>query len=173
MKQIATQTSTKNFYLKVIYYSIATLLICVFQLSVSFLISISGVTPDLLILLVIWVTLAEGKVAGLFFAFVVGLFFDYLSMNVLGVNALSKTIAAYVVGFYYKENEFWNILKSNKIFVISAIAILLHNLFYYLFMINLTGTNLWSIFFKHFIASSLYSFAFTGLSFFLRVRKFW
>lgn len=116
MKDLGVTATKKNFLSKFIYYSIATLLICVLQLSFSFLISIKGVTPDFIVLLVIWITLYEGKLVGLSSAFLVGLLYDYLSMNVLGVNALTKTIVAYIVGFFYKENEFWNILKSNKIF---------------------------------------------------------
>ncbi|MFN3269166.1 MAG: rod shape-determining protein MreD [Candidatus Kapaibacteriota bacterium] len=173
MKDLGVTATKKNFLSKFIYYSIATLLICVLQLSFSFLISIKGVTPDFIVLLVIWITLYEGKLVGLSSAFLVGLLYDYLSMNVLGVNALTKTIVAYIVGFFYKENEFWNILKSNKIFLISFLSIFVHHIIYYLIMINLTETNLWSMYFKYLIGGTIYTFIFTFLTFFTRIRKFW
>ena len=162
----------QNTYLKLIYYALATLLICVLQLSFSYLISIYGVTPDLLILLVIWVTLFEGKLYGLIFAFSVGILFDFLSMNVVGVNALTKTIVAYLAGFFYQEKEFWNIIRSNKFFLICFLATLLHNIVYYFIMVELTD-SIFAIYFKFVIGSTIYTMLFTLLAFFFRIRKFW
>jgi rod shape-determining protein MreD len=162
----------QNTYLKLIYYALATLLICVLQLSFSYLISIYGVTPDLLILLVIWVTLFEGKLYGLIFAFSVGILFDFLSMNVVGVNALTKTMVAYLAGFFYQEKEFWNIIRSNKFFLICFLATLLHNIVYYFIMVELTD-SIFAIYFKFVIGSTIYTMLFTLLAFFFRIRKFW
>jgi rod shape-determining protein MreD len=162
----------QNTYLKIIYYALATLLICVLQLSFSYLISIYGVTPDLLILLVIWVTLFEGKLYGLIFAFSVGILFDFLSMNVVGVNALTKTMVAYLAGFFYQEKEFWNIIRSNKFFLICFLATLLHNIVYYFIMVELTD-SIFAIYFKFVIGSTIYTMLFTLLAFFFRIRKFW
>jgi len=162
----------QNTYLKIIYYALATLLICVLQLSFSYLISIYGVTPDLLILLVIWVTLFEGKLYGLIFAFSVGILFDFLSMNVVGVNALTKTIVAYLASFFYQEKEFWNIIRSNKFFLICFLATLLHNIVYYFIMVELTD-SIFAIYFKFVIGSTIYTMLFTLLAFFFRIRKFW
>ncbi|MFN3780616.1 MAG: rod shape-determining protein MreD [Candidatus Kapaibacteriota bacterium] len=173
MNSTLTEITLKNFYLKFIYYSIATLLICVLQLSFSFLISIKGIIPDLLILLIIWITLRNGKIAGLITAFCIGLLYDYLSLNIFGVNALTKTLVAYVTGFFYKENEFVNVVKSNKIFVIVLISTLIHNIVYYLLMINLTESNLWNIYFKFVFGSTIYTFFFSLPSFFFRIKKFW
>lgn len=173
MKNIVARPSVRNFYLKFIYYSIATLLICLIQLSFSFLISIKGITPDLLILLVVWITLYDGKVAGLTSAFVVGILYDYLSLNVLGVNALTKTLSAYITSFFYKENEFWNIVKSNKIFLITFLAIFIHNVVYYLLMINLTEANILEMYLKYVVGATIYTFVFSLFTFFLRIRKFW
>lgn len=172
MKNLSAVTK-KNFLAKFVYYSIATLLICVLQLSFSFLISINGITPDLLILLVIWITLYDGKLVGLASAFTIGLLYDYLSMNVLGVNALTKTIVAYTTGFFYKENEFWNVVKSNRIFVVTLLATFFHNIVYYLIMINLTEANLWSMYFKYLFGGTIYTFVFSLLTYFARIRKFW
>lgn len=167
------EATFKKFYLKFIYYSIATLLICVLQLSFSFLISVKGIIPDLLILLIIWITLRDGKIVGLISAFCIGLLYDYLSLNIFGVNAFTKTLVAYVAGFFYKENEFMNIVKSNKIFIIVLLSTFLHNIIYYLLMINLTDSNLWNIYFKFVFGSLLYTFIFSLASFFFRIKKFW
>ncbi|MCX7908162.1 MAG: rod shape-determining protein MreD [Ignavibacteria bacterium] len=173
MKVESSSSTRKNVYLKIIYYAIVTLLICVLQLSFSFLISIDGITPDLVILLVIWITLYDGKIVGLTSAFFIGLLYDYLSMNVLGINALTKTLVAYFTGFFFKENEFWNIIKNNKIFIIIFFAIFFHNAIYYLLMMNLTEASLWSMYFKYLIGCTAYTFAFSLLAFFFRIRKFW
>ncbi len=169
-----TQVSTRRgLILKIIYYSIALLTICVVQLSFFFLISISGVTPDLLILLTIWITLAEGHFFGLFAGFFIGLFFDFVSMNLVGVNALTKTIVAFVAGLFYKEGEFNNIIRSNKFFVIVILSTLLHNMLYYLILIDLTSSDFGLNYFKFTFGSTLYTLLVSALFYFLRIRRFW
>lgn len=169
-----TQVSTRRgLILKVIYYSIALLIICVIQLSFFFLISIKGVTPDLLILLTIWITLAEGRFFGLFAGFLIGLFFDFVSMNLIGVNGLTKTIVAFVAGFFYKEGEFSNIIRTNKFFVIVILSTLLHNILYYLILIDLTSSDLALNYFKFTFGSTLYTFLASAPFYFLRIRRFW
>ncbi|MCX7880065.1 MAG: rod shape-determining protein MreD [Ignavibacteria bacterium] len=159
--------------LKIIYYSLATLLISIFQISFSFLISIYNISPDLLILLVIWITLAEGKIFGLIAGFLIGLFFDFVSLNVLGVNAFTKTLVAFIAGFFYNEGEFNLMLKSNGIFIITFIAVFVHNIFFYLLMVNLTKGNFWTSYFKYLVGSTFYTFVFSLLTFFLRIKKLW
>ncbi len=73
MKDLGVTATKKNFLSKFIYYSIATLLICVLQLSFSFLISIKGVTPDFIVLLVIWITLYVRKTCRLVLCFFGGI----------------------------------------------------------------------------------------------------
>ncbi len=172
MKTSESRIKIQTTYLKIIYYSLATLFLCVVQLSFSYLVSIYEVTPDLLILIVIWITLREGKLFGLVSGFLIGILFDFISMNVIGVNALTKTIVAYFVGYFYKENEFWNIIRSNRIFLLTFISVFLHNAIYYLLMIKLTDSIGW-VYFKFTIGSTLYTFLFSLLAFFFRIRKFW
>lgn len=172
MKTIESRIKIQTTYLKIIYYSLATLFLCVVQLSFSYLISINDITPDLIILIVIWITLREGKLFGLISGFLIGILFDFISMNVIGINALTKTIVAYFVGYFYKENEFWNIIRSNKFFLIILISVFLHNALYYLLMIKLTD-SIWWVYFKFSIGSTLYTLIFSLLAFFFRIRKFW
>lgn len=169
-----TQVSTRRgLILKIIYYSIALLLICVVQISFFFLISIRGVTPDLLIILTIWITLAEGRFFGLFAGFLIGLFFDFVSMNLVGVNALTKTIVAFVAGLFYKEGEFSNVIRSNKFFVIVFLSTLLHNVLYYLILIDLTSSDFGFNYFKFTFGSTLYTLLASLSFYFLRIRRFW
>jgi|DewCreStandDraft_5_1066085.scaffolds.fasta_scaffold89773_2 rod shape-determining protein MreD len=169
-----TQVSTRRgLILKIIYYSIALLTICVVQLSFFFLISISGVTPDLLILLTIWITLAEGRFFGLFAGFLIGIFFDFVSMNLVGVNALTKTVVAFVAGLFYKEGEFSNIIRTNKFFVIVILSTLLHNILYYLILIDLTSSDFGFNYFKFTFGSTLYTLLASVPFYFLRIRRFW
>lgn len=169
-----TQVSTRrSLILKIIYYSIVLLTICVVQLSFFFLISISGVTPDLLILFTIWMTLAEGRFFGLFAGFFVGLFFDFVSMNVIGVNALTKTIVAFVAGLFYKEGELLNIVRSNRFFLIVFLSTLFHNLLYYLLLVDLASSDFGWNYFKFSLGSTLYTLLVSLTFYFFRIRRFW
>ncbi len=165
--------SKKNVTAKVLFYTLILFTISLVQLSFFFLITIYGISPDFLILLTIWITLSEGRVFGLFSGFIIGLFFDFVSMNVLGVSALCKTTVAFIVGFFYKEKEFKSLLRDNKIFVIVLLATFAHNLLFYLIQLNIVDTNVGLNYVKMVVGSTIYTTLFSLLTFFFRIRRFW
>lgn len=80
-------------------------LFCILQLSILRNIAIFQVTPDIVLVLVIYAALFHGR-AGMWLGFVTGLFIDLYS-PVLGYNALMGTIIGYGIGVLssriYKE----------------------------------------------------------------------
>lgn len=163
----------RNFWVKLLVYTGFTASFAFIQLSFSFLISLWGLTPDLLLLLLVWICLVEGQFYGLFAGFLIGIFFDIVSMNIIGVNALSKTVAAYLIGFFYKEDSFMNTIRSNKIFIILFISSLANNLIYYLVLINLLHDNFVMLYLKYSFGTTFYTMLVSLVLFFFRIRKFW
>lgn len=162
----------RRFWIKLLIYAGFTTSFSFIQLSFSFLISLWGITPNLLLLLIIWICLAEGQLYGLFAGFIIGVFFDFTSMNIIGVNALANTVVAYVVGFFYKENELMQIIRSNKIFLIVLISSLAYNFIYYLILINVNQEGFLFLYFKYIFGTTLYTMLISLGFFFFRIRKF-
>jgi rod shape-determining protein MreD len=88
-------------------YIIALLLFIpfiIFQLTVVPLISIQGIVPDTLLILLIYFTLREGQLYGTIMGFIFGLLFDIISGGVLGSAAFAKTIAGFIGGYFFTES---------------------------------------------------------------------
>jgi len=78
---------------------------CILQVSILRGLAIFQVTPDLILILLIYVALFRGKIA-MWFGFAMGLFIDLYSAT-LGYNALVNTVIGYGIGsfapYLYRE----------------------------------------------------------------------
>lgn len=73
------------------------------QLVVVPLISISGVGPNIIVILLVYFTLMNGQMFGTVLGFICGFAFDLISGNVFGVSMLSLTISGFITGYFYNE----------------------------------------------------------------------
>ncbi len=160
-----------NLYSRFIIYGILAVVFSVLQVLTFQLISIEGITPDLLIVLVAWISLYEGKLHGLFAGFVIGLIFDFISFDVIGTNALSKTVAGFVAGWFYLRDKEDIITGSYKFPLITLLAAFMHNIIYYFFYIQVSELDFWNFFIKYGIASSFYTTIFSLFVMFFKLKK--
>jgi rod shape-determining protein MreD len=84
--------------MKWFYLILALLLFLLLQLVVADRISIGRVTPDFLVLIVIFFALHRRAIRGGIFGFVVGLLQDLANPAYLGLNALTKSLLGFFVG---------------------------------------------------------------------------
>ena len=84
--------------LRYLAYAVVALLLSVVHMVFLKYVSVQSVTPDLLLLLVVWAALMEGQYVGMIVGFGAGLLFDMLTTDVLGSNALAKTLAGFMAG---------------------------------------------------------------------------
>src|SRR5690606_24537078 len=89
-------------YMNLLWYAIAGLILLLVQLNLGY-IAVESVTPDLLVVLTVFVALREGQFTGLATGFLLGLFFDLISSDIIGTNALAKMLAGFVAGYFYNE----------------------------------------------------------------------
>lgn len=75
----------------------------VVQTSLLRYVSIDGVRPDLVLIIVVYLGLVRGPDAGSFSGFVFGLFEDAYSGGLLGANALIKTVLGFACGLLGKR----------------------------------------------------------------------
>lgn len=86
-----------------IRYFITGLLLLALQIVIVPLIAIEKIVPDLMIIFVVYVALKKGQISGTLAGFISGLLMDLTINFVLGLSALSKTVAGFVAGYFYSE----------------------------------------------------------------------
>jgi rod shape-determining protein MreD len=69
------------------------------------LISIEGIAPDLILMLLVFYTLKNGQLYGTILGFIFGLFFDFISGGIIGSMMFSKTLSGFLAGYFFNENK--------------------------------------------------------------------
>ncbi len=103
------------------------------------LISLGGFLPDLLMIWLVVVALQRGQIEATVTGFAAGLLQDLVATKFLGLAALSKTIAAFVLGYFYNENMVEHTLGSYRFVMLVALGSFLHDLVF--FLVFLQGTE--------------------------------
>ncbi len=85
-------------HLKYLFLSIVLLLV---QAKTMTLLTLEGITPDLLVIWVVILALKEGQLTAMPWGFGIGLAFDLITGNFLGLSALTKTVAAFTAGYFF------------------------------------------------------------------------
>jgi rod shape-determining protein MreD len=89
-------------YLKPVLFFIP---LAIIQLVVIPLISIYNITPNLVLILIVYYTLKDGQVFGTILGFILGLLLDLFSGGLIGAFMFSFTISAFLAGYFYSENK--------------------------------------------------------------------
>lgn len=69
------------------------------------LISLSryNITPDIVLLLVIYLGISRGHIWGMIWGFIAGLALDVLSGSFTGLSALAYTLSGFTAGYFHRE----------------------------------------------------------------------
>ena len=171
MKVLLNTSINRSDIIRFSYYGISALLLTVLHMTILDFISIGNITPDLLIILVVVISIQEGQFRAVFAGFFIGLMFDIVSIDVIGTNALTKTVAAFFAGFFYKEGESRLILGSYKFIIIILIASLIHNFIYHIFYLRLSEASLMVFFLKYGVAAALYTTVLAVFPMLFKIRR--
>ena len=161
----------KSRNMRLLVYAVVAILLTIIDIVFLNFISIGGITPDLLLILVVWISIYEGQFIGIFSGFAIGLLFDIASMDVLGTNALTKTVAALVAGFFYREGKEARIIGSISFLAIVLLCSVIHNLIYFFFYIKLSEISFLSFFLKYGIALSVYTTVFAVFGMLMKSQR--
>ncbi|MBA7663037.1 hypothetical protein ES703_71070 [subsurface metagenome] len=77
---------------------ILLLFLAILQATLLNRLSILGIKPDLLLILVIFIGLYKGPISGAWYGFLAGILLDLFSPTPLGTNAFSKTVLGFLAG---------------------------------------------------------------------------
>ncbi len=144
-----------------IIYGVLGVITIAMQMVLVNLIAIGDSVPDLVLILIIWIGIYEGYMEGILYGFALGLMLDIASFDIVGSNALVKTIAGLIAAFFHKTDTKEKQLTSDmRLLPIIFVIAILHNLIYGLFHINLKQWSFIRYFFEYSIASALYTTTF-------------
>jgi rod shape-determining protein MreD len=133
---------------------------------------VESVTPDLLVILTVFIALREGQFTGEIAGFILGLSFDLISSDIIGTNALSKMLAGFVAGYFYNEQlSLQESIGSFRFLGVVALSALAHNVVYYFFYVQPTDLSFASFFLRNGIAASLYTTVISVLVMLVAARK--
>jgi len=158
MAQYREKTLYESFpALRYVLYAITALLLSVMHVVFVRLISVQGIAPDLFLVLDAWIALAEGQFIALYAGFICGLLFDVVSADVLGTNALAKTMAGFTAGFFFRHVEIPKSLGGMRLLLAVGVSSFIHNLAYFFFYVRPTEMSFTGFFLQYGIATTLYT----------------
>ncbi|MFQ5707553.1 MAG: rod shape-determining protein MreD [bacterium] len=141
--------------MSILAYGLLFVLSLLVQLKIVPLFSINETTPDLILIVVIAVAFRKGQLWGALSGCVVGLFWDVLGTEFVGLSALCKAIAGYTAGFFAHEQ----VERSFGTLVgLLIMTILIHDFVYYSIMSIGLSMNWWQMFFRYILFKTTYTF---------------
>ena len=120
-------------YKRYIAYTAIAIVLSFVQFSLLNFVVVQGITPDLLLILCVWISIREGRFTGTIAGFLIGLTLDIITFDLIGINALTKTIAGFIAGSFYQEGKELHILHNLKFLLIVFITSVVHNSIYFFF----------------------------------------
>lgn len=121
-----------------------SLLVLLVQTGIIRFLSIDGIVPDLVLLWVVALAIRRGQIPATSAGFLLGLAQDILSGDgMLGLSALTKTLAGFIAGYFYNENKTLQTMGSYRILLIAGLVSLVHDGLYFLLFLQGSGIS-WS-----------------------------
>ncbi|MCB0702208.1 MAG: rod shape-determining protein MreD [Candidatus Kapaibacterium sp.] len=166
-----TKKKINHGFQRYVVYAIVAILLSLIQFSLLNFVEVQGITPDLLLILCVWIAIREGRFTGIIAGFLIGITLDIVSFDLVGINAFTKTIAGFVAGSFYQEGKEQLILHGLKFLLIVFISSFIHNLIYFFFYIKLSDITFVSFFLKYGIAFSFYTTVFAVIPMLIKRKE--
>jgi len=134
-------------------------------------VAIGGFLPDLLLIWVVYTSLRRGQVEATVAGFAVGLLQDLVATQLLGLAALSKTVAGFLGGYFYNENKTDQTLGSYQFLLIVGACSLLHNVIFFTIFLQGSDVPLLLTVLQYSVATTAYTGAISTLPMFAFARR--
>lgn len=129
----------------------------VIQTTIVPLIAINGITPDLIMILLVFYAMKCGQMYGTVLGFVYGFFFDLITGTLLGSTMLAKTLAGFIAGYFSNENKVDNYLKSYSFLMIVLLCSVIDQVIGAFFTTIDLNTNFILLFFNQGMLPGIYT----------------
>lgn len=136
--------------------------------------AIFTIVPDLALIWIVYVAITRGQITAMTTGFLLGIALDVVSGgdNMVGLSALTKSVAGFFAGYSFNENKIAQKLSGPQFPVLLLVVSLAHNLLY--FLIFLQGSDLpWNAMILQFgIPATLYTLAVAVIPMFAFARHY-
>jgi rod shape-determining protein MreD len=139
-----------------IYSGLGVLLIII-QVLVGRFLSIAGVSPDFLLIFLVWVTMREGQLVGEIGGFTLGLVLDIVSSSILGAQALSKTAACFSIGYFFNRERVEQNIRNWPFLLLTLLASVINNFLYYFLITRGSAITFGDFAFRYGAVGALYT----------------
>jgi len=138
-----------------------TLLCILLQTTIAQYLAVAGLSPDITLIWIIYLSLRRGQMTGTVAGFFCGLVLDLLSGadGMLGLAALSKTAAGFTAGYFFNENKTLQTLGSYRFILIILLVSVVHNLIYFIIFLQGSGAHWWQAILLYGVPAALYTAA--------------
>ena len=121
------------------------------------LISINGIIPDLILILLVFYTIKTGQIYGTILGFVLGFFFDLITGSLLGSAMISKTTAGFAAGYFSNENKQDIYLRTYTFSIIVLLCAIIDSMIYSFFSSVDIKANILLVLFEQGLFPGLYT----------------
>jgi len=125
------------------------------------------IQPDLVLILLFFYGIRQSQIGSTIVGFFAGLLLDAFSGGMLGMHALSKTIAGFLIGYIPRSHKIQTLLHFCLSYFIIGIT---HDFVYNLLYTINNDLGMWRILFVHSLPSTLYSVFIGGIIFYMFKR---
>jgi len=140
-----------------IRYAVITVILILIQTTFLRFISVGGVTPDAIVLWIVYLALRFGQIHATVAGFVLGLLLDVIGGDFIGLSALSKTVSGFVAGYFYNEEKMEQTLASYRYAVLTMLVSIVHNVIYFSIFVQGSEMPFWRTLFLYGMATTAYT----------------
>lgn len=155
--------------------SLIFFLVLLIQITVVPLIAISGIIPDLILIVLVYYSITRGQLYGTILGASYGLLIDLITGSLLGSSMLSKTIAGFAAGYFSSETKIEINVSTYYFSLIVLICAVVDDVIFSFFSAFDLQTNLFTLIFEQALLPALYTSVVSILFIFFpfRRRKYW
>jgi rod shape-determining protein MreD len=115
------------------------------------------ITPDVVLIGVVFLGIRKGKIPGCVSGFFAGLLIDLFSFSFVGLSALSKATGGFVSGFFNNENKLERYTQTYEFLLIVLMSSLFNNFLYFLLYFQGTSLGISVIIIRYILPTAVYT----------------
>ncbi len=138
-------------------YALKAVVLLIVQANLVDMISLKGITPDLLLIFIVYLAVKEGQMYVLPWGFSLGLVLDLSTGTVIGLSALSKTVAAFTAGYFFSENKIVMTRATYRFLLLVFFTAFVHNAVYFVIFTMGSDIGFFGAMFGVGLASALFT----------------